>query len=450
MNRLVLDKLASLDDEIGRNWCKHACAAGAVDELLRIPIADGIFTTKIDGWIHAANVTTKSIFGFVDGGKLPQLDTQEVTSWSGGNAATRYGRWQADFHWKIDTRLWQYVLYLKFMRDAYRDAIDDSPAFTSGERAEVQRVVTEFFDQAEIALAWRWEVIERSRGFAPHPDPTAGAATHGYSYEVTRPLPQVSFDQLPLGLGLSQGQDAANIGRVLAGQPLSGASNGAARDGEAELIPPFPSVTSVVKQGAQTVAKSWVEEARQAGIADRWLAVRLGDRMVPTRFDGWIDAIAIVRPFFVSGGSADGFNGEAGLTAAPDSVRDRDLRDRAVRFALCQVAFQHRLRGEKADLLGLIGALERAFQRHAADGNLPPEIAALGPSGIQDFFDRATRTIDATFDREIDFQESWLPELSGRPIHPRFAPVDPIEPLPWEPAKPELYLRRMERLGYII
>ncbi|TAM59786.1 hypothetical protein EPN52_07015 [bacterium] len=443
MNRHILDKLAALDDEIGRNWCKHASAAGSVDELLRIPIADGVFTTKIDGWIHAANVTTKSIFGFVEDGKAPQLDLEEVTTWTGGNAATRYGRWQADFHWKIDTRLWQYVLYLKFMRDAYRDAIDDAPAFTSGERAEVQRLVTEFFDQAEIALMWRWEAIERSRGFAVHPDATAGASSHGYSYEVTRPLPQVPFEHLPLGLGLSPGQNPGEVARILAGQSLSD-------EGDGNVIPPFPRVTSVVQQGVPTVAKSWVEEARDCGLADRWLAVRLADRMVPTRFDGWVAAIHSVTPFLANAARDAGLNGEVSGAVAPPEVSDLDLHDRAVRFALCQVAFQQRLLGGKPDLLELLQSLARAFQLHAADGHLPPEIIALGAAETQHFFERVARVIEATFDRVIDFQESWLPELSGRPMHPRFAPLDPVEPLPWEPAKPELYRRRMERLGYTI
>ncbi|MDE2572353.1 MAG: hypothetical protein KGM44_07525 [bacterium] len=429
MNRRhAFDILMKLDDEIGRGWFRHARAAGAADDVLRVVMADGMFTTKIDGWVHAANVTTKSIMRFAGEGELPQLDLADVTAWSGGNAAYRYGRWQTDFHWKIDTRLWQYVLYLKFMRDAYRDAIDASTELGVAERADLQRVVTEFFDQAEIALVYRWEVIERSRGFALHPDSTAGAATHGYSYEQLRPLPLPAFADLPLDLVAER--------------------EGAAREGDRDPVPPFPRLDGCVAKGLASVAQTWLASAQQRGIADRWLSVKLGDRMVPTRFNGWEAGVSLTLPLLISARGGDPARVE--VNGAPARLGGLDLTNQDVRFGLCQAVFQQRLRGGSEELLALLAALRQALIAHASSGAPLDGLPAIDRSRVESLFASAATAALAAFAGDLDIDEAWLPELGGRPIHPRFAPYDPVEPLPWESRSPDLYARRMERLGYVI
>lgn len=420
-----LEKLAKLDDPIGRNWFKHARACGAADDLLNVVIADGCFTTKIDGWIHAATLTTKSLMKFVrDDAPMP-LDLAEATSWSGGNMAVKYGRWQTDFHWKIDTRLWQYILYLKFMRDAYRDAIDESDLFTEEERRPLQRLVTEFFDQAEIALSYRWEFIERGRGYARHPDETAGASNHGYTYRVVLPLPEVPFDELALDL------DPRN--------PT------AERGANCKEIPAFPRLDGATpSSGPGLVACAWIERAQAAGIADRWLRVRLGERMVATRFNGWETALEITAPSlarFARGERAE--RGEGELAA------HFDLTDYAVRFGLCQAEFYRRLQGGAAELAALLDAEGLAIRKHPGELHALP--ASITPDLIDAFFTRAADAVGSAFRRGIVIPDTALPELDAlRPLHPRFAPHDPLEPLPWVPKNPESYRRRMASLGYVI
>ena len=417
----ALEKLATLDDPIGRNWFKHARASGAADDLLNVVIADGSFTTKIDGWIHAATLTTKSMTRFAREDGPPPLDLAEATAWTGGNAAVRYGRWQTDFHWKIDTRLWQYILYLKFMRDAYRDAIDESGLFSDDERRAVQRLVTEFFDQAEIALSYRWEFIERGRGFARHPDETAGAATHGYTYRVALPLPEIPFGELALDL------------------------DGKGTPGDGKEIPAFPRIDGAMPaSGPGLVARAWLERARANGIADRWLRVRLGERMVPTRFNGWETALEITAPSLTR--FAEGERAAAGAGKAAPGF---DLTDYAVRFGLCQAEFYRRLRGGAAELTALIEAERDAVREHRGELSALPR--AIAPAAVDAFFARTVETAGEAFRRGLEITEASLPELDAlRPLHPRFAPHDPLEPLPWKPKNPESYRRKMASLGYVI
>lgn len=398
--------LASLDDEIGLNWFKHARAAGAADDILRVVTADGMFTTKIDGWIHAANVTTTSIEKFASEGDAARLDMEQITSWSGGNSALRYGRWQTDFHWKIDTRMWQYGLYLKFMRDAYRDAIADCREFSEDDRAALQAIVTEFFDQAELALLYRWEVIERARGFAPHPDPTAGAKDHGYTYEVVRPLPQLRFEDLS----------------------------------EIEP-PPFPRLDGRLSSRHEQLASAWLQNAQKRGIADRWLRVRLGERIVPTRFNGWESGIEETLTFLRAFSAAR--RAAVDREAIPNELASFDFTNYAVRFGLCQAQFQQYLDGTSAELTALLRAEADAM---AADPIRDTTIETLAA-----FFDTAIATAEEVLRHKIRLTDSALPELQGtRPIHPRFAAEDPLEPLPWHAKNPEAYRKRMERLGYTI
>ena len=420
----ALEKLATLDDPIGRNWFKHARACGAADDLLNVVIADGCFTTKIDGWIHAATLTTKSMMRFAEADGAPPLDLAEATSWTGGNMAVRYGRWQTDFHWKIDTRLWQYVLYLKFMRDAYRDAIDESDLFSDAERRPLQRLVTEFFDQAEIALAYRWEFIERGRGFTRHPDESAGAASHGYTYRMVLPLPEIPFDELALDL-----------------DPKAAPAE---RAGDRKEIPAFPRIDDMLPtSGLARVARAWLERAQSAGIADRWLRVRLGERMVATRFNGWETALEITVPSiarFVEGKRA---------AKTGDAPSGFDFTDYAVRFGLCQAEFHRRLRGGATELIALLAAERDAIREHS--GELPALPRATTRADVDAFFARVADTVGEVFRGDVEIRESFLPELDAlRPLHPRFAPYDPLEPLPWVTKNPESYRRKMATLGYVI
>ncbi|MGH7659929.1 MAG: hypothetical protein ACRENA_03285 [Vulcanimicrobiaceae bacterium] len=402
----VFDILAALDEAIGLNWFKHARAAGAADDLLRVVTADGMFTTKIDGWIHAATVTTMSIARFATEGEAARLDMEQITSWSGGNSALRYGRWQTDFHWKIDTRLWQYGLYLKFMRDAYRDAIDDCRDVSDEERRVLQRVVTEFFDQAELALLYRWEVIERSRGFAPHPDATAGAKDRGYTYEVVLPLPQPRFEHL-----------------------------------EETGPPPFPRLDGRLSSRSERLAAAWLQEAQKAGIADRWLRVRLGERYVPTRFNGWESGMEATLLFLRA--FADGHRVTVDRNEIPADLTDFDLANHAVRFGLVQAEFQRRLEGGSAELTALLRAEVEAMTSDP--------IRDIASETLTAFFDAAIAAAEDVTRRRLPITETALPELEGsRPIHPRFAAEDPMEPLPWETKDPIAHRKRMERLGYTI
>jgi hypothetical protein len=55
--------MIELDQSIGELWAHHATLADATDDFLHVIIANGIFSTKIDGFSHAAHMTTPYILG---------------------------------------------------------------------------------------------------------------------------------------------------------------------------------------------------------------------------------------------------------------------------------------------------------------------------------------------------------------------------------------------------
>ncbi|MGH7749417.1 MAG: hypothetical protein ACREQ5_32320, partial [Candidatus Dormibacteria bacterium] len=265
--------------------------------------------------------------------------------------------------------------------------------------------------------------------FKRHPDPTAGASTHGYTYGVLRTLPQPAFKELPLDL--LPDREAAR------------------REISTTVIPHFPNLEGHVHPGSETAARTWLARAQEHGVADRWLRVLLGERMVPTRFNGWEAGISSTLPFVVA--AAQGARVESSDPAARSTITDLDLQEPATRFGICQATFQRRLRGGAVDLLALLTAMREALTAHLGDPTLSPQFADfVNGSQTDAFFGKVAHAVELTFKGAIKVDESWLPELSGRPIHPRFAPHDPVEPLPWESRSPELYARRMERLGYVI
>jgi len=53
------------------------------------------------------------------------LDLSRLTAWQVSDAATKFAQWQVEFHWKIDTRMWKYLLFAKFMCRAFDTVILD-------------------------------------------------------------------------------------------------------------------------------------------------------------------------------------------------------------------------------------------------------------------------------------------------------------------------------------
>lgn len=158
--------LLALDNEIGQGWFRHAKLADATDDFLHAPIADGMFSTKIDGFSHAARMTTPFILKYLQEQNF-RLNITAVTAWNESvNSAIRYSQWQVDFHWKIDTRVWQYLLYMKFMRRAYQDAVNGSE-WEAEEKAEFLDAAERFWDEVEVASDPKPRAV-------PRPDEASG------------------------------------------------------------------------------------------------------------------------------------------------------------------------------------------------------------------------------------------------------------------------------------
>lgn len=416
----AISVLLSLGEEAGFGWRRHSIKTRSTDELLNICIGDGIIPTKIDGWIHACTLTAKSLAKYARD-KDRGLDIEQLTSWSGGNAAQRYARWQVDFHWKIDTRPWQFFLYMYTMKAAFADAFDASDKLSDDEKKALHEVNRQFWEEVVVIYSYRSEVIERSRGYAPHPDPTCGSSWQGYPYLKVWERDEVSFDELSMPF-IEKGK--SDYERV-----------------EGKVEPrPFPAVNGQIGGEIPSAAKIWIRQARDIDICDEWLRVPLGERMVPTRFNGWWASIEqVLKPLtlYAEGGHADNDGVAASLAAF-------DLRDYAVRFALTQAEFQRRLNGEPGQLIALLGSATQAFEEL---------LAARGADAakVRPFVDIASKTIAQVADAGLTIAEEELPELVGaRPIHPRYAPVDPLEPLHWQVANPERYLTKMRKLGYTL
>ena len=403
--------LLALDKEIGEGWFRHARAAQSADDLLHVIIGDGVMTSKIDGWIHAATMTTPFLLRYARE-QAVGLDLERLTGWEPHNSATRYAQWQVDFHWRIDTRTWQYLLYTKFMRRSYEDAIR-TIELPADQIDELLGVNNSFWDEVEIAYVYRMEVIERSRGFADHPDPTAGAKDHGYVYRRLLPTPDYRFDELKFELI----------------EPELGAGTGATT----RIPRAWPRLSAIDISTDMSGAKAWLDDSRAVGLADEWLRVRLGDRWVPTRINGWELGLAETTTFLL---------GDAELGVRPASPL-ASLEERAKAFAAVQREFWRRLEGDPEQLARLLES------QRAALGVIH---SAVDPAAIAAFITVAAaeiRSVDAPAEEELIEAFTDLIQLT-RPLHPRFAPFDPVEPLPWQTRNPERHMARMRRLGYTV
>lgn len=416
----AINVLLSLGEEAGYGWHRHSLRTRSADELLDICIGDGIIPTKIDGWIHACTLTAKSLAKYARDNDRG-LDIEQLTSWSGGNAAQRYARWQADFHWKIDTRPWQFFIYMYTMKAGFADAFDASPKLTDDEKKALHELCRQFWEEVVVVYTYRSEVIERSRRFAPHPDPTCGSSWQGYPYLKVWERDDVTFEELSMPF-IEKGK--SEYERV-----------------EGKIEPRhFPAVNGQFGGELAAASKLWIAGARAIDMCDEWLRVPLGERRVPTRFNGWwasIEQIAAPLTLYARGERA---HEEARVPA----LQHFDLDDYAVRFALAQAEFQRRLNGAPSQLVALLEsatpALENLLAGRGADA-----------SKVRSFFAAATAAVAQAAQEGVTLAEDDLPEFATmRPIHPRYAPVDPLEPLPWQAAHPERYLAKMRNLGYTL
>jgi hypothetical protein len=421
LTQQAIDALVSMGEQIGLAWQANTRKTRGTDDVLNICIGDGIAPTKIDGWIHACTLTAKAMIKYAadpDRG----LDIVGVTSWSGGNSALRYARWQCDFHWKIDTRPWQFFLYMYPMKWAFRDAIQGHKTLSDADRAALLDVNEDFWEVVVVAYTYRAEVIERSRGFAVHPDPTCGAAWQGYPYRKIWDREEVKFEDLAMPF-IEKGK--SDYERV-----------------EGKIEPkPFPALENQMEPGLPTTCWQWIEVAKSRGLSDQWLRVQLGKRWVPTRFNGWWSSVEEVLRFlepFAHGQLATVEGGERSEQGG------FDLRDYAVRFGLCHAEFQRRLDGEARQIIGLVDSARDALKAISEERGLSAE-------AIDGFIERSARVMGQVFENSVAVSEDEIPELNvARPIHPRYAPVDPLEPLHWQVADPARYRRKMALLGYTL
>lgn len=419
LSQRATDALTSMGEEIGLAWQANTRRTRGTDEMLNICIGDGIAPTKIDGWIHACTLTAKSMVKYAND-QDRGLDIVGVTSWSGGNSALRYARWQADFHWKIDTRPWQFFLYMWPMKWAFRDAIARCDALDEVDRRELLSVNEDFWEAVVVAYSYRSEVIERSRRFAPHPDPTCGSSWQGYPFRRIWDRDDVTFEELAMPF-IEKGK--SEYGRV-----------------EGKIEPkPFPPLDNQMEPGVPMLAWAWIQRAREAGICDQWLRVQLGDRWVPTRFNGWWDSLGEMLRF------AEPYAyGNRAPVPSRDLMDRHDLSDYAVRFAICHAELHRRLRGEAGQLISLMETAVAALRELLEAKDLPGAAADA-------FMATAGPIIRERFEDGAELDPDGLPELSVvRPLHPRYAPDDPLEPLPWRAANTGRYLKKMAQLGYTL
>lgn len=209
-----------------------------------------------------------------------------------------------------------------------------------------------FWDEVEVAYTYRSEIIERARGFEPHPDSTAGAKDHGYVYRRVLPTPDHRFDQLRF--------------------ELIGADYGAGTAMETAMPEAWPGFSTVEQPPLLQAALRWYSDVKAAGLVDEWLRVALGDRLVPTRSNGWEAGLVEAAGFLVGHESKVVMDAEG--EAAP-------LKDRASMFAKAQYCFMLRLNGEAEQYLRLIELQAAALQSwHAEDGvDVDAFISAVWP-----------------------------------------------------------------------
>lgn len=422
LSKAAAELLDSSGVKLGEGWASHIGKMNAGDEAQNIIIGDGTIPAKIDGYIHACTLAAKAIIGY-SGEKGTGLDVVGVTSWNGGNSALRYAQWMVDFHWKIDTRTWQFMLYLYAMKWSFRDVIDNAKALDENERHELHKVNEDFWAEVVVAYTYRMEVIERSRGFAPHPDPTCGSSWQGYIYRKIWDRNDIPFQDLAIPLIEKGNPDY---------KPYAGKQEPR----------PFPSLADEVQiqPGLPRIALEWLRECKKRGLADSFLRVELGDRMVPTRFNGWWSSLEELLRFLKPFSRGE----KAEMTGNLSDKSGHDLTDFAVRFAICHAYFQTNLKGNLDQLINLLKAVRVAVSAvWVKDG--------ISAESVDRFIETAIAVISDLAKNPLEPDDEDLPELRvARPLHPRYAPVDPLEPLPWEVENLERYQRKMVRLGYTL
>ena len=434
VSKEALAALRQLDTEIGENWYHHQKEANTADDLLHFPIADGLFDAKFDGLVHAANLTAKSLAKYAQDHDA-SLDITEVTQWEGGNQAIRYARSQADFHWEIDTRLWKYLLLATSMRRAFRDAIQSADEITHEDETDLLRINNEFWDEVCVHYTYRTEIIERSRGFGEHPDEEAGSGRYGYDYEVTRNRDEWSeyrIDQLELDV------DAELLKKDLQNNGES------VRFDETNAPDPFPPIEKYPSTDLDRAAMEWIEKAKENEVSDEYLRVAIGNdeerRWIPTRYVGWKVSIADVTMPYVDA-FANGEREECG------EVRGFDSTDPAIRFGLCQAEYQRRLRGTPDQLVQYLETQQQGIISLIETNGM----LGVSPGDVDSFFETAFDTIETFFEHSVEIDGDSLDTVEEeRPVHPRFAPPDPEEPLPWRTDDPEMHKRFMQVRGFTI
>jgi hypothetical protein len=298
------------------------------------------------------------------------------------------------------------------MRRAYDDAIVES-AMDEEDKQLLLQAITRFWDEVEVAYCYRMEVIERSRGFTPHPDETAGSKDHGYAYRRFMEAPDYTFDELKFSLF---------------GQELGAGTNPTIRTPAA-----WPGLSQLDRPALLASAYSWYTDAKKDGLADAFLRAKLGERMVPTRNNGWEKGLIETNEFLIGDG---------------DVLSDIEtVEERAQLFAQSQYSFVLRLSADPADYFRLIRAQKNALTTWHTDSDNDVDVERFFELVGHEFTTMAQRALS-----EEDLKSDQLDAIvdGTRPIHPRYASYDPLEPLPWQTRSPERYLARMKRLGYTL
>lgn len=434
VSNATVDELRNLDEEIGKKWYYHQEKANTTDELLHFLIADGIFDAKFDGLVHAADLSIKHFVKYIQNPNTG-MDVSNVTQWTGGNPAIQYGRAQADFHWEIDTRMWQYYHLLTAMRRSFRDAIRQSNMITGEDESELLQLNNEFWEEVIVQYLYRTEIIERARGFSEHPNKTAGSDRYGYEYETT--WNRDSWSEYTIdGLNLNIDENLIKKDHEMRGEPFPSENTHAPE--------PFPSVKKNNNSNIERAVKKWLSSAKHEELADNYLRVVMGSdenkRWIPTRYSGWKKSIEEISfPYLKMYTSNTDQNHE--------KFQEFNLNDAAVRFGISQSEFQCRLKGSHDQLIGYLKSQQKGIEylsKISSDIDISVE-------NIDSFFDTVCETIGTVFDQSIRFDDEDLSDVAdSRPVHPRFAPHDPMEPLPWNTDDPEKHKQFMEVRGFTI
>lgn len=155
---------------------------------------------------------------------------------------------------------------------------------------------------------------------------------------------------------------------------------------------------------------------------------------MPTRITGWQAGVLETLAFLER---------EPTTLEAMGSSGDTSLDELAQIFAALQKEFAQRLGGDGEDVAMLVDS-QRAALASASKRSMTADIWR--------FVDISVAVLRSPHPQHHGPSPVQLPALEEvcRPIHPRYAPVDPVEPLPWHTRNPERHFSRMKRLGYTL